>query len=109
MNDDLRQVEVDQIPAGAKILDVREDEEWQAGHIAGAQHIPLGQVPERYGEIPLDEDVYIICRSGGRSLKAVAYLQNAGFDVVNVLGGMGAWLDAGQALVSETGQEARVL
>ncbi len=89
MNDDLRQVEVDQIPAGAKILDVREDEEWQAGHIAGAQHIPLGQVPERYGEIPLDEDVYIICRSGGRSLKAVAYLQNAGFDVVNVLGGMG--------------------
>ncbi len=109
MNDDLRQVEVDQIPAGAKILDVREDEEWQAGHIAGAQHIPLGQVPERYGEIPLDEDVYIICRSGGRSLKAVAYLQNAGFDVVNVLGGMGAWLDAGQALVSETGQQARVL
>ncbi|MDO4252193.1 MAG: rhodanese-like domain-containing protein [Rothia sp. (in: high G+C Gram-positive bacteria)] len=109
MNDDLRQVEVDQIPAGAKILDVREDNEWEAGHIAGAQHIPLGQVPERYGEIPLDEDVYIICRSGGRSLKAVAYLQNAGFDVVNVLGGMGAWLDAGQALVSETGQQARVL
>ncbi|WP_346845798.1 rhodanese-like domain-containing protein [uncultured Rothia sp.] len=109
MNDDLRQVTVDEIPADAKILDVREDMEWEAGHIDGAQHIPLGQVPERYGEVPLDEDVYIICRSGGRSLKATAYLQNAGFDVLNVIGGMGAWQDAEKPMVSENGENARVM
>lgn len=109
MNDDLRQVTVDEIPADAKILDVREDMEWEAGHIDGAQHIPLGQVPERYGEVPLDEDIYIICRSGGRSLKATAYLQNAGFDVLNVIGGMGAWQDAEKPMVSENGEDARVM
>lgn len=109
MNDDLRQVTVDEIPADAKILDVREDMEWEAGHIEGAQHIPLGDVPARYGEVPLDEDVYIICRSGGRSLKATAYLQDAGFDVLNVLGGMGAWQDAEKPMVSENGEDARVM
>ncbi|GAA1046151.1 MULTISPECIES: rhodanese-like domain-containing protein [Rothia] len=109
MNDDLRQVTVDEIPADAKILDVREDMEWEAGHIEGAQHIPLGDVPARYGEVPLDEDVYIICRSGGRSLKATAYLQDAGFDVLNVIGGMGAWQDAEKPMVSENGEDARVM
>lgn len=109
MNDDLRQVTVDEIPADAKILDVREDIEWEAGHIEGAQHIPLGDVPARYGEVPLDEDVYIICRSGGRSLKATAYLQDAGFDVLNVIGGMGAWQDAEKPMVSENGEDARVM
>lgn len=109
MNDDLRQVTVDEIPADAKILDVREDMEWEAGHIEGAQHIPLGDVPARYGEVPLDEDVYIICRSGGRSLKATAYLQDAGFDILNVLGGMGAWQDAEKPMVSENGEDARVM
>ncbi|MEU7992740.1 rhodanese-like domain-containing protein [Rothia amarae] len=109
MNDDLRQVTVDEIPTDAKILDVREDMEWEAGHIEGAQHIPLGDVPARYGEVPLDEDVYIICRSGGRSLKATAYLQDAGFDVLNVIGGMGAWQDAEKPMVSENGEDARVM
>lgn len=109
MNDDLRQVTVDEIPADAKILDVREDYEWEAGHIKGAQHLPLGDVPARYGEVPLDEDVYVICRAGGRSLKATAYLQDAGFDVINVIGGMGAWADAEKPIVSENGETPRVL
>ena len=85
-----------------------EDTEWEAGHIAGAQHIPLGQLPERYGEVPADEDVYVICRSGGRSLRATAYLQQYGFDPVNVLGGMGAWMDAGKPMVSETDETPTV-
>ncbi len=109
MNDDLRQVTVDEIPEGAKILDVREDMEWEVGHIDGAQHIPLGEIPARYGEVPLDEDVYIICRSGGRSLRATAYLQDAGFDPVNVIGGMGAWQDAEKPMVSESGETPRVM
>ena len=57
----------------------------------------------------MDEDVYVICRSGGRSLKATAYLAQYGFDPVNVLGGMGAWADADKPLVSENGETPRVL
>ena len=100
---------VDEIPAGAPVLDVREQDEWDAGHIDGAQHLPLSQLAERTEEVPLDQDVYVICRSGGRSLRATAYLAQYGYDPVNVLGGMGAWADAGKPIVSETGESARVL
>ena len=62
-----------------------------------------------YKRQPLDEDVYIICRSGGRSLRATAYLQDAGFDPVNVIGGMGAWQDAEKPMVSESGETPRVM
>lgn len=106
--DSLPSASVEEIPEDARILDVREDSEWEAGHISGAQHIPLGQLPERYGEVPADEDVYVVCRSGGRSLKATAYLQQYGFDPVNVLGGMGAWMDAERPMVSETGETPTV-
>lgn len=95
---------VDEIPEGAPVLDVREDDEWEAGHIEGAQHIPLGQLVERYAEVPLDVDVYVVCRAGGRSLKATSWLANNGFDPINVTGGMGAWADAGKPMVSENGQ-----
>jgi len=108
MNEDIPQVTVDQIPEGAKILDVREDYEWQEGHIAGAQHIPLGEVPERYGDVPADEDVYVICRAGGRSLRAAAYLNQYGFDAINVICGMGAWQDAEIPMVSENGGTPQV-
>lgn len=97
---------VHDIPEGAHILDVREDDEWNAGHIEGALHIPLGDLPARYGEVPLDEDVYVICRTGGRSMRATAWLNDNGFDAYNVTGGMGAWnLDNGKPIVSETGEE----
>ncbi|GAA4387346.1 rhodanese-like domain-containing protein [Brevibacterium sp. R8603A2] len=99
-------VSVTEIPEGANILDVREDDEWNAGHIDGAQHIPLGDLPVRYGEVPLDEDVYVICRSGGRSIRATSWLNQNGFDAINVRGGMGAWnLDNGLPIVSDAGEE----
>ncbi|MFI7483974.1 rhodanese-like domain-containing protein [Kocuria sp. M1R5S2] len=99
---------VEEIPEDANVLDVREDFEWEAGHIEGAQHIPLARLPECYGEVEPDETVYVICRSGGRSLKATAWLQRYGFEPVNVLGGMGAWMDAGRPMVSETGETPTV-
>lgn len=103
-------VSVNEIPEGAKILDVREDNEWAAGHIEGAQHIPLGDLPARYGEVPLDEDVYVICRSGGRSRQATEWLNLNGFDAVNVNGGMGAWnLDNGKPIVADGTGEPYVM
>ncbi len=60
-------VTVTEIPDGAAIIDVREDDEWEAGHIEGAIHVPLGELPERLDDLPLDDDMYIICRTGGRS------------------------------------------
>ncbi|GAB3269525.1 rhodanese-like domain-containing protein [Kineosporia babensis] len=99
-----------QVPAEAAILDVREPDEWEAGHVDGAVHIPLMELPARTGELPEGPDgqVYVICRSGGRSARAVAWLGQNGFDAVNVDGGMGAWQAVGREMVSETGEAPTV-
>ena len=109
MMEDMQTVAPKDVPEGAHLIDVREQNEWDAGHIEGAQHLPLSELAERSEEVPLDQDVYVICRSGGRSLRATAYLAQYGYDPVNVLGGMGAWADAGKPIVSETGEAARIL
>jgi len=103
-------VDPTKVPADAAILDVREPDEWEAGHIDGAVHIPLGELPARTGDLPegADGQVYVICRSGGRSGRAVAWLGQNGFDAVNVDGGMGAWQAAGREMVSETGEAPTV-
>ncbi len=87
----------------AVLLDVREDDEWQAGHVDGALHIPLGDLMARSGEVPSDAEVVVTCRGGGRSSRAVAWLNENGFDAVNLSGGMGAWQDAGRPLVDGRG------
>ena len=105
---DFETVSVDQVPAGALILDVREEYEWSEGHAAGAIHIPLGELPVRYEELDPDEDTYIICRTGGRSAQAAAWLVSQGYCAFNIAGGSGAWLEAGLPLESENGQEPNV-
>ena len=103
---DEESVSVTEIPDGAAIIDVREDDEWEAGHIEGALHVPLGELPTRLDDLPLDDDMYVICRTGGRSHRAVVWLTNNGFDAYNVTGGMGSWnLDHGKPIVSENGEE----
>jgi rhodanese-related sulfurtransferase len=97
------------VPDDAVLVDVREDDEWQAGHAPGARHVPVTQLMERYGEVPLDTEVHVVCRTGGRSARAVAWLNGQGFEAVNVGGGMDAWLEAGRPVVSENGEEPRVL
>ena len=68
------------VPAGAKIIDVREDYEWEGGHVAGAQHITLGTLTERLSELPSkDEEFYVICHGGGRSNRAAEYLRQNGY------------------------------
>ena len=100
----------DQVPAEAYLLDVREPDEWAAGHAPGATHLPLMDIPARLEEVPRDGDVVVVCRMGGRSAQAVAYLMQNGYDnVVNLDGGMRDWAAAGKPMVSEDGQPARVL
>ena len=105
---DFETVSVDQVPAGALVLDVREEYEWAEGHAAGAVHIPLAELPVRFEELDPDADTYIICRTGGRSAQAAAWLVSQGYTALNIAGGSGAWLEAGLPLESENGQEPNV-
>ncbi|MFC5381136.1 rhodanese-like domain-containing protein [Aquipuribacter nitratireducens] len=100
-------VTVTDLPDDAVLVDVREDDEWRAGHAPGARHIPLSQVPQRLDELP-EGEVHVVCRSGNRSARATAWLNLNGFEAVNVAGGMGAWRDAGKPMVSEGGGEPTV-
>ena len=93
------------VPEDAVVLDVREEDEWVHGHIDGATHIPMGDVPARLDELPEGDPLYVACRSGGRSARVAAWLNANGFDAVNVAGGMGEWQACGRPMVSETGQE----
>jgi rhodanese-related sulfurtransferase len=91
------------------LLDVREDDEWQAGHIDGAQHIPLGELGERIGELPKESRIVAVCRSGGRSGAAVRGLKQLGYDAENLDGGVTAWSKAGLPLVDGSGRPGRVI
>jgi len=91
------------------VLDVREPDEWQAGHVAGAQHIPLGELRERLSEVPKDRTVLAVCRSGSRSEAATRGLRTLGYTVENLEGGMTAWKRAGLPLEAEGGGPGRVI
>jgi rhodanese-related sulfurtransferase len=97
------QVPAAEVPAGAFLLDVREDDEWDAGHVAGALHIPLGELGARYTEIERDRPLFVICRSGNRSGHAAHALAGAGWDARNVSDGMMGWQAAGLPMTSESG------
>lgn len=74
------------------MIDVREPYEWDAGHIDAAKHIPLAQLPQRTAELPMDREIVMICRSGGRSERARQFLAQSGFtQVKNLVGGMQRW------------------
>ena len=94
----------------AYLLDVREDDEWQAGHAPGAVHVPMMLIPHRIDDIPEDRDVVVICRVGGRSAQVVAFLQQNGRErSINLDGGMQSWAAAGRPMVSEDGGVPRVI
>lgn len=76
---------------GALMLDVREREEFDAGHVPPARNIPLAELPDHLGDLPRNRTIVCICRSGGRSARATLFLIESGFEVVNVEGGVIAW------------------
>jgi len=92
-----------EVPADAFLLDVREHDEWEAGHVPGALHMPLGELRTRYTEIGRDRPLYVICRSGSRSAWAAQALAGAGWDARNVADGMIGWQAAGRAMECESG------
>lgn len=87
---------------GAYVLDVRRDEEYTEAHVPGAVHIALDQLADRWGEVPKDQRVYVICASGHRSLVAAKALAEAGVDAVSVAGGTKAWLAEGRPAATGT-------
>jgi rhodanese-related sulfurtransferase len=97
------------IEAGAFLLDVREDDEWEAGHAPQAVHVAMGLVADRVAELPTDKTVVCVCRVGGRSGAVAAALEGAGYDVRNLDGGMLAWEQEGLPVVGPDGGAGRVI
>ena len=101
--------------AGAQLVDVRSDHEWEAGHIAGATHIVFDELSTRAEEIDRDRPVIVYCRGGNRSSAGAAALRGAGYDAVHVDGGVSAWAEEGLPLepedgyVAESGEAAAIL
>src|SRR6476659_11020892 len=82
---------------GAQLVDVREPAEYAAGHVPGAAHVPMGQLPARLGELDRSRAVHLVCASGGRSAAMARVVAAAGFEAVNVAGGTQAWIASGRA------------
>jgi len=95
--------------ADAVLLDVREPDEWAAGHAPGALHITLGNLGRDYGELPRDAPILCVCRGGGRSERAAGALRGAGYDASNVAGGMKAWAASGLPVVTDDGAPGAVI
>ncbi|HKE66977.1 MAG TPA: rhodanese-like domain-containing protein [Micromonosporaceae bacterium] len=97
------------VPEGAYVLDVREPEEWDAGHTPGAHHVPMSTIPARLADIPTDEPVVVLCRHGHRSAQVVNFLSARGLDnTVNLDGGIVEWVAAGRPIVTDDGRDPYV-
>jgi rhodanese-related sulfurtransferase len=91
------------------LLDVREDDEWMAGHAPAARHIPMSTLPGRVDELARDARIVCVCRSGGRSAQVTEWLRHQGFDAVNLTGGMFQWVANGHPVVNHAGEAGTVI
>ena len=91
------------------LLDVREDDEWGAGHAPKALHIAMQSIAEHVGELDRDRQVICVCRSGSRSARVTAWLIAEGFDAINMTGGMQAWEAEGKSVVDQDGLRGVVI
>ncbi len=102
----IQEVSVDDLAAalaaGHRVVDVREVDEYLAGHVPGATLVVLGAVPDHVDAFRSPEGIttYVICKAGGRSMKAAEFLAGQGVDTVNVAGGTMAWVQSGRPVVS---------
>ena len=95
--------------AGALVLDIREPDEWSAGHVDGSVYIPMGELGARLDELPTDRPIVAVCRSGARSATVTEALSGRGYDVVNLVGGLQAWFAVGLPLVADDGLAGSVV
>jgi rhodanese-related sulfurtransferase len=102
-------VAVADLPPDAVLLDVREPDEWDAGHAPTARHLPMSQLTARIAELPDDDPLYVVCRSGGRSARVVAYLAGQGYPAVNVDGGMQSWAAQGRTVVADGDRRPEII
>lgn len=86
----------DAISENAYVLDVRRDDEYAEKHVPGVVHIPMDQLNARIDEIPRDQQIWVICAVGGRSLKVAEALEQAGYAAVSVAGGTNQWAESGR-------------
>ena len=105
---DLHPREVADRAEDVQLLDVREPAEWVAGHVHWADHVPMGQLHAQQDRLATDRTIAVICRSGNRSAAVANALRRAGYDAVNVLGGMHAWSADGLPFVAEGDAEPYV-
>ena len=100
---------------GAQLVDVRADHEWETGHLPGAVHIPLAELPQHLDEIDKDRPVIFYCRGGNRSTMATVALAEAGYDAAKLSEGATGWEEEGLAFepeggyVAESGEAAAIL
>ena len=97
------------VEGGAFLLDVREADEWDAGHAPEATWIPMGELQARVGELPRDTTIVAICRTGSRSSVVTAALLGAGYDAVNLAGGLRAWASEDFEIVASDGLPGAVI
>lgn len=97
------------VDGGAVLLDVREPEEWSAGHAPRAVHVALGDLERDFETIDADARVVVVCRSGHRSAMATAFLRSMDRDAVNLDGGMQAWVTAGLSIESDGSGEPGII
>ncbi len=90
----MQEVNVNEVPEGAQLIDVREADEFAAVRAIGAFNIPMSEFTTRVGELDLDRDIYLICKVGGRSGQVGEYLEQRGIDAINVSGGTDGWVAA---------------
>jgi len=91
---------------GAQLIDVREDEEWEAGRIGGARHIVLGEVASQAPTIDQERPVVFYCRVGARSAMAADAFRRGGYDAYSLAGGLEAWAGQGKPLEPDGGSVA---
>ncbi|EYR62984.1 sulfurtransferase [Actinotalea ferrariae CF5-4] len=102
----MSEVTIEQLAAapteGAYVVDVREPQEYVAGHVPGAVLLPMSQLGARVGELPTDRPLYLVCRTGNRSLQVTTALRPHGYDAHSVRGGTEAWVASGRAVITGT-------
>ena len=108
---DVPTVAAKDVPDDSFVLDVREDDEWAAGHVAGSLHVPMMRLPQRMQYEPLSPDVpiVVVCKVGSRSAQVTAWLRAQGYDATNLAGGLLAWQAAGLPLESDNPGPAEVI